>query len=206
MGPSLARMLILRSPLAVAEGLLAFRAFSLLYESVSSMEGPIWETIFRQIPDLDPETLRLNMQGLPQLPAVSHVLPWMLLGAPIYVLSLWLHDAVWDHGCLWMVGGLQLKRGFRTSLLADSEALQVSVIGAALGLLNYLPRIGWLLAFPVGAVSMYFWILRGFALAAFHDCPAWKGVLATILHVIVAACCAAGFALFFFILVTQVAG
>jgi hypothetical protein len=31
-------------------------------------------------------------------------------------------------------------------------------------------------------VAVYFWVLRGYALAAWHGCPVWKGVVATLLH------------------------
>ena len=45
-----------------------------------------------------------------------------------------------------------------------------------------------MLAPPLGLLGAYFWILRGFALAAFHDCPLWKGIVATLLHILIAAC------------------
>lgn len=38
-----------------------------------------------------------------------------------------------------------------------------------------LPRMGCLFSLPLGFLGAYFWILRGFALAAFHRCPIWKG-------------------------------
>jgi hypothetical protein len=30
------------------------------------------------------------------------------------------------------------------------------------------------------------------ALATFHGCPLWKGVVATLLHVVIAVCCGGG--------------
>jgi hypothetical protein len=201
MGPSVARLLLLRSPLAFLEMVLMYWGFLRLYRNVANLDGPLWNLVLQRMPsDLNPEDIRYFLKDLPTLPTLGRVLPWLLLAAPLYVLSLWLHDAVWDHGCLWMLGGLKTKRGFRMSLLADSEALQVGAFGAALGLLTSLPTVGWVLSFPVGIVGAYFWILRGFALAAFHGCPTWKGVVATVLHVLLAACMGLGMVLLFALL------
>jgi len=35
-------------------------------------------------------------------------------------------------------------------------------------------------------VAIYFWLIRGHALAAWHGCPVWKGVAATILNMVLA--------------------
>lgn len=189
MSRSLARLMLLRSPIAFVEAWLMYWGFQGLYRNFSNVNGPLWRFVLPQLPpELGVEDIRYFLQGLPALPTLAHVLPWLLPAAPLYVLSLWLHDAVWDHGCLWLLGGLKRKRGFRVTLLADSEALQVGSLGAALGLLSSLPTLGWVLALPLGILGAYFWILRGFALAAFHDCATWKGVVATLLHILIAAC------------------
>jgi hypothetical protein len=41
-------------------------------------------------------------------------------------------------------------------------------------------------------VNLWFWGLRGFALAARHGCPPWKGVAATGLHLALLGCCGIG--------------
>ena len=122
------------------------------------------------------------MEGLPQLPGLGRVLPWLVLLAPVGVLSIWLHDAAWDHLALWLLRGLGPSRGFRATLVADAEALKVGAIGAVAGLLKDLPGAGLVLTVLLAPVGIYFWILRGYALAAWHGCPVWKGVLATLLH------------------------
>ena len=189
LGASLVRLLLLRSPVALAEGLLAYWGLLRLYQGVVNLESPLWGMILPHLPpDLAVEELRYLLDEAPAFPALARVFPWLLLGAPVFVLSLWIHDAVWDHGCLWMLRGVKRTQGFGTTLLAESEALQVGVFGALVGLLTSLPGVGWLFYLPVGAVGAYFWILRGVALAAFHGCPGWKGIVATILHAVLVAC------------------
>jgi hypothetical protein len=198
-------MLALRAPVAFLELLLAYLGFERMYHTVTSMEGPVWGLVLQALStEVSPDDIRYLLQGLPPVPGLARVLPWLLLAAPLYVLSLWLHDAVWDHGCLWLLGGLKGKRGFNTTLVAEAEALQVGVIGALLALLTSLPRIGWLLSLPIGIVAVYFWLLRGVALAAFHQCTTWKGVAATVLHAALVACFAFGMLLLLFVLLTQV--
>jgi hypothetical protein len=58
----------------------------------------------------------------------------------------------------------------------------VGALGTLVSLLLFLPYVGWILVLPVFALQSYFWILRGYALSAFHGCPLWKGIGATLLH------------------------
>ncbi len=187
-------MLLLRSPLTFASTALGYWGFHRGWQAMLNPERGTegmagW--LRALAPPVNPEDWRVFVSELPRLPEVGRVLPWLALAAPFGVLSLWLHDAVWDHGCLWMLGGVK-RHHFRATLIAEAEVLSVGALGAALGLLGYFPRLGWLLALPLVAVDLWFWILRGFALAAWHDCPVWKGILATLLHAVLAACCFAG--------------
>lgn len=189
LGPSLVRLLLLRSPVALVEGLLAYWAILRLYREAMNIDSALWSWILPFLPpEFTPSDIQYLLEEAPTLPSLAQMLPWLLLAAPLFILSLWLHDAFWDHGCLWMLRGVKRTHGFGTTLVAESEALQVGVFGALVGLLTSLPGVGWLLYLPVGAVGAYFWILRGVALAAFHGCPAWKGIAATLLHILLVAC------------------
>jgi len=183
LGAAAKEMLLARTLPALAGLVLGYAAFVQGYGRITRMEGPLWDLVWARLPDqVNPADLKAVLQGLPQLPGWGRVLPWLILLAPLGVLSVWLHDAAWDHLALWLLRGLGARHSFRVTLEADAEALKVGVIGALAGLLKYLPGIGFLtgiLLFPVG---IYFWILRGYALAAWHRCPVWKGVLATLLH------------------------
>ena len=176
-------MMILRTPLAWLSMLLSWMSVMKLYAGLRDADSPFWQAIAPHLPpEIRMEDLAELLRACPAAPGWTKVLPWILLAAPLYVLSLWLHDAVWDHGCLWILRGLKGPRSFRITLKADAEALAVGSLGAALGLLSQTPGIGVFLLLPLSAVGAYFWILRGFALAALHGCPAWKGIAATLLH------------------------
>jgi len=182
---ALSRMLLWRVPLALAEGALGCWSLGRLYATISDPTSPLWQAVAKGLPpDMQWEDIRAWIQELPPPPDLSRILPWVALLAPLYVLSLWLHDAFWDHGCLWLLRGVQRTQGFRKTMVAEAESLTVGSLGTLLALLVYLPKIGVFLALPVGILGAYFWVLRGFALAAFHGCPTWKGVLATVLHVL----------------------
>ena len=176
-------LLLARTLPALAGLILGYASFAATYGRVARMEGPVWDRVLARLPDpVDPQQLKAALAHLPALPGWSRVLPWLALAAPIGVLSLWLHDAAWDHLSLWLLRGLGGRRGFRTTLVADAEALKVGTFGTLAGLLKYLPGLGLPLAVLLLPVAVYFWVLRGFALAAWHGCPLWKGVLATLLH------------------------
>jgi len=153
------------------------------YDRARNLEGPLWSQLGARLPEgVGLADLRAALAALPILPGLARVLPWLVLLAPAGVLSLWLHDAVWDHLALWLLRGLAGPHSLRTTLVADAEALQVGVFGALAGLLPYLLGNGLLWTALLLPVALYFWILRGFALAAWHGCPVWKGILATLLH------------------------
>ena len=94
---------------------------------------------------VSPADLKAAWRTCPPCPAGATRCPGWRLLAPLGVLSLWLHDAVWDHLALWAAAGAGRARSFRATLVADAEALKVGVVGALAGLLKYLPGAGFLL-------------------------------------------------------------
>jgi hypothetical protein len=185
LGEAVGGMLLLRAPLTFVGLVLGYLSFAAIYARLSTPDSDIWRFILQRLPEtMDPGELNAALAGLPVAPSLYQMLPWLAMLAPLAVLSLWLHDATFDHLALWVLGGLGARRGFRASLIADAEALKVGAFGAALGLLGDVPLAGLAFSVLLLPVAVYFWILRGFALAAWHGCPPWKGVVATLLHVV----------------------
>ena len=190
---SLGRMLLLRVPVAYVAYTFAVLQVTRSYLAFKNPDGEIWRLAMPMLtqasPELDLQEIKALLAQLPALPSLGTLLAWGLLVAPVGVLSVWLHDAAWDHGCLWLLGALKSRKGLRTTFIAESEALSVGVFGAALAFLGQIPWVGWILAPPIAVVGIWFWVLRGFSLAAFHKVPVWKGVVATLLHALLAGCC-----------------
>jgi hypothetical protein len=183
LGEAVKGLLMVRTLPAFLALLFAYLGFQRVYGHITRMEGPLFDYLWTHLPDtVNPRDVREGILSLPPFPSWGHVLPWLVVLAPLGVLSLWFHDAVWDHLCLWLLRGLKTPRSFRLTLVADAECLKAGTFGTVLGLLRDLPGAGWILTLLLLPVGIYFWVLRGFALAAWHGCPPWKGVVATLLH------------------------
>ena len=156
------------------------------YAAFRDVRGPMWGEVFRAFPDLNPDDLRQAFAAWPAAPSWAHLAPWVPLLAIVALFGVWLHDGVWDHAALWMLRGLKPEKAGRVkaTLAAEAQAQAVSWIGAALGLLAFLPGIGDWMGLVLFPLTAWLWLLRGWALAAHHGCPVWKGVAATILHLV----------------------
>jgi len=196
LGASFGWMMLLRSFFGTIGGLLALHAVYRDYPMFKNIDGSMWQEILRRFPSdlnaLNVEDIRAFVLSLPDLPPWTSIWPWMLVLGPVGIASAWLHNAVWDHTCLWMLGGLKRKGSWRITFLAEAEAMQVGVLDAAFGLLSFIPLAGSLLVPLLMLSNAYFWVMRGLALAAFHNAPMWKGAAATVLHVLLATLCICG--------------
>lgn len=191
LGPAVARMLAVWVPLSLANtGLTLWQALE-SYAQLRHGDLPAW---LEQALGADPEVLRELLRSLPPPPAFGRLWPWLLVVVPLGVLGTWIHDAIWDHAGLWLVGGLKEKRGFRTTLVAEAEALRIAALGTLIGLLGFVPVLGTLLSLPLLLLEGYLWVFRGFALGTRHGCGAWRGMAATAVHAILLGTCALGLA------------
>jgi len=189
LGRALGRMLAVWVPLALANaGLTVWRALQ-AYGQLRQSGPPRW---LERLSGADPEALWELFRTLPAPPAFDRVWPWLLLVVPIGLLGTWIHHAVWDHTGLWLLGGLKQKHGFRTTLVAEAEALRIAALGTLVGLVGFVPGLGALLTLPLILLDGYLWLFRGFALAARHGCEPWKGVAATAVHAVLLGTCALG--------------
>jgi hypothetical protein len=185
---SLNRLLLLRLPFALVEAWWSGKALLLTWTELRNPDSGTWRQALAQASGtLSMEDLRPFLEVLPPAPAWERCWPWLLLLVPVGLLGLWLHDAAWDHAGLWLLRGLRKERPVAATLAAEAQALMVGTAGVLVTLLGFLPGVGFLFGFLGLPLGLYLWGLRGVALAAHHGCPTWKGVVATLLHLLLFA-------------------
>jgi len=185
LGRAVLDMVLVWVPLALLNAVWTVIRGLQVYESLrgGALPFPLLEGLH-----LDPGDLQELVAALPAPPTFGQLWPWLILLVPLGVLGTWVHHAVWDHGGLWLLGGLGARRGLRTTLLAEAQALRIAAVGTLVGLLGFLPGLGVWLTLPLLLLDAYLWLFRGFALAARHDCEPWRGLGATVVHAAVLGC------------------
>jgi len=175
-------MVLWRAPFWTLSTLIQLEGYRRLHHLLSSPMEPRFQGFVDSL-GLTTVQLRALADFLPAPPAASVALPWIAAISPLAVLSLWMHHWAWDHLALWILRGVGPGKA-RASALAEAEALTVGVLVRPLTLLAEIPYLGWVFA-TLGLVGgIYAWALRGIALSAWHECPLWKGLAATILHLL----------------------
>lgn len=186
LGRSLGWMAAAALPWWIASAWFGTRQSLLEYTAFREARGGMWDTVLQLSPDLSRQDVQQVFAAWPVAPAWPQVAPWVPLLAALGLFSLWLHDGVWDHAGLWLLRGLKPEKAGRVkaTLAAEAQAQAVGWIGTALGLLAFLPGIGGWIGLMLFPLTAWLWLLRGWALAAHHGCPVWKGVGATLLHLL----------------------
>ena len=186
LGRSLGWMTAAALPWSVVSAWFGLRDQFAAYAAFREGRGELWDQVVAAMPDLSREDVRQAFAVWPAAPVWAHVAPWVPLVAAASLFSLWLHDGVWDHAALWMLRGLKAEKAGRVkaTLAAEAQAQAVGWIGTALGLLAFLPGPGRWAGLALFPLTAWLWLLRGWALSAHHGCPPWKGVVATLLHLI----------------------
>lgn len=187
LGGSLRDLLLLRSPVALLASALLWVRLADLADALRNPDSALWRQVLEVLPTPpDPADLVQALSRIPAFPSLGSALPWLVLLAPLGVLALWLHHATLDHLGLIILRGARREGRWRATLSAEAEALQVGVLGALLALPGHVPGTPWWLPFLLAPAAVYFWLLRGAALSAWHGCPVWKGVAATVLNPLLA--------------------
>lgn len=187
LGRSLGWMAATALPWWVASTWFGARQELAAYAAFRDGRGEVWDQVSAAMPDLfSRDDIRQAFAAWPAAPAWSHLAPFVPLLAALSLFGLWLHDGVWDHAGLWLLRGLKADKAGRVkaTLAAEAQAQAVAWIGAALGLLAFLPGVGGWMGLVLFPLTAWLWLLRGWALAAHHGCPVWKGVVATLLHLV----------------------
>jgi hypothetical protein len=183
--PALGWMLMFRVPLAWATSALTYIWLIRLQQAIHA--PPSWlSDIIGQAPIEAGEAFGA-LASLPALPPLGAAWPWLSLYALLTIVGLWMHNVVWDHAALWLLRGTKQKPSFHFSSAAIAEAMGAASFASGLGIFASLPIVGLVAAPILVAAILYYWCLKGIGLAFFHNCPIWKGVAATLLHVALVA-------------------
>lgn len=186
LGRSLAWMMSAALPWWMASAWFGMRQALQEYEAFREVRGEVWDSVLRFTPDLSRSDLQQVFAGWPAAPSWAQAELWIPVLATLGLLGVWMHDGVWDHAGLWLLRGLKAEKAGRVkaTLAAEAQAQAVGWVGTALGLLTFLPGMAGWMGFILFPLTAWLWLLRGWALAAHHGCPIWKGVVATLLHLV----------------------
>ena len=177
-------MLLFRVPLSWAANAIGYAWIAQAQRIINNPNPELLDFIGRFTDQAD--SALYELQRLPSLPPLGVAWLWLGLLALLGVIGLWMHNVAWDHTALWMLQGTKPKPSLRFSCAAIAEAMGAASLGSLLGLLATIPVAGLLLLPVISFANIFYWGLRGVSLAAYHNCPIWKGVAATALHLLLA--------------------
>lgn len=186
LGRSVGWMMSAALPWWMASAWLGLRQALHEYEAFRDVRGEMWDSALRATQDLNRSDLQQVFGAWPAAPSWAHVAPWFPVLAVLGLLGVWMHNGVWDHAGLWLLRGFKAEKPGRVkaTLAAEAQAQAVGWVGTALGLLTFLPGMGGWMGLILFPLTAWLWLLRGWALAAHHGCPVWKGVVATLLNLV----------------------